>query len=126
MISEIETGFETKLKTITAVANSVFTDAAKYNVADPYLLVTYPSGSNDYDSMKTYPQNIIQVAGYSRTKATLLTLEANVLTKMDLRQTSYSLTSYNIVNILCQFKTQSELDGVYFFIHQYKVDIEPK
>lgn len=126
MIAQIETGFETKLKLITAVANSVYTDAAPENVVDPYLLLSLPTGNDDYDTMKTYPQYMIQVAGYSRSKSTLQTLEANVLVKMDLKQTSYSLTNYNIVNIINKFKTQGELDGVYFFIHQYKVDIEPK
>ena len=123
MIAQVETQIETTLKTITVVASSVYTDKAPYNVIDPYIEVSYPTGQNDYDSMKTYPQGVVQVAGYSRTKTTVQALEASVLSKLD-RQT-LTMTNYKMFNILLQFQTQDELEGVYFFIHQYQYDIEP-
>lgn len=123
MIKEIEDAIETKLKT---VESDTFIDRAPFEAKDPYLVMSRPTGSSDWDSMKTYPKDVIQVAGYSRTKNTLRTLESSVRSLLDRKQTTFSLTNYYIVNISVSFETQGELDGVYFFIHQYKFDIEPK
>ena len=123
MIAEVETEIKTKLLTIEA---DTFIDAAPINVKDPYLLMTVPTSSNDYDSAKTYPNSVVQIAGYSRNRTTVHSLAASVKAKLDRKQTSFTLTSYYVVNISCSFETQGELDGVYFFIQQFKFDIEPK
>lgn len=123
MISEVETAIKTKL---LSVEGDTFIGAAPENVKDPYLLITIPTSSNDYDSVKTYPNSVIQVAGYSRNRSTAQSLAVSVKSTLDRKQSTFSLTSYYIVNISCSFETEGILEGVYFFIHQYKFDIEPK
>lgn len=122
MIAALRTAIEGKLDDYA----TVYSDIAPVGAPNPYLLITYPSGLHDYDSVETYPLFTVQVAGYALSQSVMEALEANIISALDRKQSTFSLTSYYITDISLKFQSRGGIDGKYYFIHQYKFDIDPK
>ncbi len=126
MITELRDSVYTKL---TVIKTTYFEEAPNdANVEMGYLTFSRPTGANSYDSVKTYPEDMIQISGYCKTLLTLETMEASVRAAFDRQQLTFSLASFNVTDITCTFENQgkSTQTGVYWFTHQYRFNLDPK
>ena len=123
MNTELRKAIRTKLLTTTPV---VFFDQAPKNQDRPYIVYRKMDGENDYDSNEKFPKDLVQVTGYGDDLDDLEVIEAAVEAILDQQQSTFSLTDYYLVEVIKRFDTQTKVEDVYLFIHQYFFDREHK